>query len=375
MDPIEPIAKPIAKTGNKLSAAFRDFLELESAGGIVLAIAAVLAIIAANSPWQDIYQSFLTIPGAVEIGSAVEIRKPLLLWVNDLWMAIFFFLVGLEIKREFLEGELSSLGQVALPGIAAIGGMVVPALIYVAVNFTSPLNLNGWAIPAATDIAFALAVLSLLGNRVPSSLKILLLAIAIFDDLGAILIIAFFYTANLSLLVVALSIVPIIVLVLMNLAGVRNIVPYILVGGVLWVIVLKSGVHATLAGVITAFAIPLMVKRESGESPLKAAGARAACLGRLPGAADVCVCQRRRFAGGHGHGQPDGAGDARHHPGAGRRQAGRHFQHALSDHPARLGEDANQRELDPALWRGSPRRYRLHHEPVHRRPGLRACRL
>ena len=269
MDPIEPIAKPIAKTGNKLSAAFRDFLELESAGGIVLAIAAVLAIIAANSPWQDIYQSFLTIPGAVEIGSAVEIRKPLLLWVNDLWMAIFFFLVGLEIKREFLEGELSSLGQVALPGIAAIGGMVVPALIYVAVNFTSPLNLNGWAIPAATDIAFALAVLSLLGNRVPSSLKILLLAIAIFDDLGAILIIAFFYTANLSLLVVALSVVPIIVLVLMNLAGVRNIVPYILVGGVLWVIVLKSGVHATLAGVITAFAIPLMVKRESGESPLK----------------------------------------------------------------------------------------------------------
>ncbi len=184
-------------------------------------------------------------------------------------MAIFFFLIGLEIKREFMEGELSSLGQVALPGIAAIGGMVVPALIYAAVNLGSPENLNGWAIPAATDIAFALAVLSLMGNRVPSSLKILLLAIAIFDDLGAILIIAIFYTADLSPMVMSLAIAPVVMLVLMNLAGVRNIVPYVLVGGILWVIVLKSGVHATLAGVITAFAIPLTVKRASGESPLK----------------------------------------------------------------------------------------------------------
>jgi Na+:H+ antiporter, NhaA family len=181
----------------------------------------------------------------------------------------FFFLIGLEIKREFMEGELSSLGQVALPGIAAIGGMAVPALIYAAVNLGSPENLNGWAIPAATDIAFALAVLSLMGNRVPPSLKILLLAIAIFDDLGAILIIAIFYTADLSPMVMSLAIAPVALLVLMNLAGVRNIVPYVLVGGVLWVIVLKSGVHATLAGVITAFAIPLTVKRASGESPLK----------------------------------------------------------------------------------------------------------
>ena len=149
-------------------------------------------------------------------------------------MAIFFFLIGLEIKREFMEGELSSLGQVALPGIAAIGGMVVPALIYAAVNLGSPENLNGWAIPAATDIAFALAVLSLMGNRVPSSLKILLLAIAIFDDLGAILIIAIFYTADLSPMVMSLAIAPVVMLVLMNLAGVRNIVPYVLVGGILW---------------------------------------------------------------------------------------------------------------------------------------------
>ncbi len=244
-------------------------MHLESSGGIVLAIAAVLAIVAANSPWQDIYQNFLSVPGAVQIGTDLEIRKPLLLWVNDLWMAVFFFLVGLEIKREFLEGELSSLGQIALPGIAAIGGMVVPALIYVAVNFGSPVNLSGWAIPAATDIAFALAVLALLGNRVPASLKILLLAIAIFDDLGAILIIAFFYTADLSLYTMALAVVPIVGLVILNLSRVTNIVPYVLLGAALWVIVLKSGVHATLAGVITAFAIPLTVAHDSGKSPLK----------------------------------------------------------------------------------------------------------
>ncbi|MCA8929805.1 MAG: Na+/H+ antiporter NhaA [Alphaproteobacteria bacterium] len=270
MPPItKPLTNPLTQTGARLSAAFRDFIHLESSGGMVLALAAVLAIIAANSPWQEAYNAFLTIPGSVEIGSLVEIRKPLLLWVNDLWMAIFFFLVGLEIKREFLEGELSSMRQVALPGIAAIGGMIVPALIYTAVNFGSPANLNGWAIPAATDIAFALAVLSLLGKGVPSSLKILLLAIAIFDDLGAIIIIALFYTADLSPMVMSLAVAPLVVLLLLNLAGVRNIVPYVLVGAVLWVIVLKSGVHATLAGVITAFAIPLTVKRDSGESPLK----------------------------------------------------------------------------------------------------------
>lgn len=264
-----PITKPIAKAGAKLSSGLRQFMHLESSGGIVLAIAAVLAIIAANSPWQDIYDSFLTVPGAIQIGTDLEIRKPLLLWVNDLWMAVFFFLIGLEIKREFLEGELSSLGQIALPGIAAIGGMVVPALIYVAVNFGSPVNLSGWAIPAATDIAFALAVLALLGNRAPASLKILLLAIAIFDDLGAILIIAFFYTADLSLYTMAFAAIPIVGLVVLNLSRVTNIVPYVLLGAVLWVIVLKSGVHATLAGVITAFAIPLTVTHDAGKSPLK----------------------------------------------------------------------------------------------------------
>lgn len=266
---MDPVTKPIVKTGARLSGAVREFMELESSGGIVLALAAVLAIVAANSPWQDVYESFLTVPGAIQIGTELEIRKPLLLWVNDLWMAVFFFLVGLEIKREFLEGELSSLGQIALPGFAAIGGMAVPALIYAAVNFGEPVNLNGWAIPAATDIAFALAVLSLLGNRVPSSLKILLLAIAIFDDLGAILVIAFFYTANLSLTMMALAVIPLAGLLVLNLSRVTNIVPYVLLGAALWVIVLKSGVHATLAGVITAFAIPLTVRHDAGKSPLK----------------------------------------------------------------------------------------------------------
>lgn len=234
----------------------------------MLALATVLAMIAANGPLQDLYNSFLQVPGAVLIGD-LRIEKPLLLWVNDAWMAIFFFLVGLEIKREFRAGELSKPSQVALPGIAAIGGMIVPALIYAAINYDAGPNLNGWAIPAATDIAFALAVLSLVGKRAPSSLKILLLAIAIFDDLGAILIIAFFYTANLSTGVMMLAVVPIAGLILLNLSGVRKLTPYFLLSALLWVIVLKSGVHATLAGVIAAFSIPMTRADGSHHSPLE----------------------------------------------------------------------------------------------------------
>lgn len=234
----------------------------------MLALATVLAMIAANGPLQDLYNNFLQVPGAVLIGD-LRIEKPLLLWVNDAWMAIFFFLVGLEIKREFRAGELSKPSQVALPGIAAIGGMIVPALIYAAINYDAGPNLNGWAIPAATDIAFALAVLSLVGKRAPSSLKILLLAIAIFDDLGAILIIAFFYTANLSTGVMMLAVVPIAGLVLLNLSGVRKLTPYFLLSALLWVIILKSGVHATLAGVIAAFSIPMSKPDGSHHSPLE----------------------------------------------------------------------------------------------------------
>ena len=243
---------PVNRPHNML----REFLRLESAGGILLVIATIFAMVLANSALGGVYNSFLQTPMVIQIGALI-IAKPLLLWINDGLMAIFFFLVGLEIKREFKIGELSSLSQIALPGIGAIGGMVVPALVYVAFNAATPENLNGWAIPAATDIAFALAVLSLLGNRAPASLKVLLLAIAIFDDLGAILIIAFFYTSDLSQIALLLAIVPIAGLIILNLAGVKTVTPYVLLGIVLWVLVLKSGVHATLAGVITALAIPI----------------------------------------------------------------------------------------------------------------------
>ncbi|MBD1545145.1 Na+/H+ antiporter NhaA [Roseibium aggregatum] len=240
----------------QLTEAISDFLKMEATGGLFLVAATVLAMVMANSSLLDTYTAFLGIPVAVQFGE-LEIAKPLLLWINDGLMAIFFFLVGLEIKREFRIGELSSPAQVALPGLAAIGGILVPAGIYTLFNLSDPGGLNGWAIPAATDIAFALAVVSLLGNRVPGSLKILLLAIAIFDDLGAIVIIAIFYTSGLSLTVLALAVIPIAILFILNRMGVTKASPYIVVGVVLWTIVLKSGVHATLAGVITAFAIPL----------------------------------------------------------------------------------------------------------------------
>ena len=252
----------------RYSEMLRDFLKMEASGGILLVLATVLAMVLANSAFGALYDAFLRTPAVIKIG-AFEIAKPLLLWINDGLMAIFFFLVGLEIKREFRIGELSSISQVALPGIAAIGGMVVPAMFYVALNWDQPQNLNGWAIPAATDIAFALAVLALLGPRAPTSLKVLLLAIAIFDDLGAILIIAFFYTSQLSLTVLALAIVPITGLAVLNWRGVTNVAPYVVLGTVLWVLVLKSGVHATLAGVVAAFAIPLKPRPGASHSMLE----------------------------------------------------------------------------------------------------------
>jgi Na+:H+ antiporter, NhaA family len=246
----------------------REFLRLESAGGILLVIATICAIICANSALGGTYEAFLQTPVAIQLG-ALKIAKPLILWINDGLMAIFFFLVGLEIKREFKTGELSSVSQVTLPGLAACGGMAVPALIYAAINAATPQTLSGWAIPAATDIAFALAILSLLGNRVPSALKVLLLAIAIFDDLGAILIIAFFYTDDLSQVALLLALLPIAGLIILNLTGVTLTVPYVLLGIVLWVMVLKSGVHATLAGVITALAVPLTKGAHSQHSVLE----------------------------------------------------------------------------------------------------------
>ncbi len=238
----------------------------EATPGVLLALAAVVALIADNSVFAGLYDQLLTAVVAVTV-EGVGIEKPLLLWINDGLMAIFFFLVGLEIKRERVRGKLSSMSAAALPAIGAVGGMVVPALIFVALNVSTPENLDGWAIPAATDIAFALGALALLGTRVPTSLKVFLLALAVLDDLGAILVIALFYTANLSLPALAVAAVGLGVLIALNLVGVRRIAPYLLIGIVIWVAVLKSGVHATLAGVAIAFTIP--IEGEEGETPLE----------------------------------------------------------------------------------------------------------
>lgn len=250
----------------KMRTALADFLARETSAGIVLFVAALLAMIAVNSALNPYYLAFLNIPVVAQFG-ALEIAKPLSLWINDGLMAIFFFLVGLEVKREILEGELSSFNKAALPAIAAVGGMAIPALVFLYFNWSVPENINGWAIPAATDIAFALGVLALLGKHAPLSLKILLLAVAIIDDIGAIIIIALFYTADVSSFSLMLSAVGIAVLILMNRLGVVRVAPYILVGTFLWICVLKSGVHATLAGVIAALSIPLNAK--DGSSPLK----------------------------------------------------------------------------------------------------------
>jgi len=242
----------MAAIGDRIAALVRH----EAAGGVLLILAAAAALILDNSPLDTLYDAILATPVTVQIGT-LAIDKPLLLWINDGLMAVFSFLVGLEIKRELLEGRLSSWNRAALPVVAAIGGMVVPALIYSAVNHGDPEALRGWAIPAATDIAFALGALALLGSRVPVALKVFLLALAIIDDLGAIVIIAVFYTADLSLSSLAIAGVCTAVLVGFNRAGVRRIAPYVLVGLVMWVCVLKSGVHATLAGVVVALTVPL----------------------------------------------------------------------------------------------------------------------
>lgn len=246
----------------------RRFLQLESSSGIVLLVAAVLAFICDNTSLSPLYQDFLNLSLGIELGP-FGLAKPLLLWINDGLMAIFFLLIGLEIKREVLAGELSLPAQASLPVIAALGGMLIPALAYYLINHSSPVYLRGWAIPAATDIAFAVAVLTLLGNRVPSSLKIFLLALAIIDDLGAIIIIAFFYTTHLSLLPLSFALMGLVVLFILNFAGVRRLLPYILIGLFVWVCVLKSGIHATLAGVALAFFIPFKGKGEPKQSPLQ----------------------------------------------------------------------------------------------------------
>ena len=245
----------------------KSFLEHQAAGGLVLIAAALAALVLKNSPLSGAYDTLLELPVAVQVG-ALRIAKPLLLWVNDGLMVVFFFLVGLEIKRELLEGQLSNPSQAVLPVVAAVGGMTVPAAIYWLANAGDATALRGWAIPVATDIAFALGVLMLLGRRVPASLKVFLTAVAIIDDLGAIVIIALFYTGNLSLGMIGLAALGVATLVALNMAGVVRLGAYLLVGVALWLCVLKSGVHATLAGVICALAVPLRARDAHGHSPL-----------------------------------------------------------------------------------------------------------
>ncbi len=252
----------------KKTSGLRTFLQSESAGGVLLMLAAVSAIIVANSPLQLYYKALLDIPVTFQVGSLV-IAKPMLLWINDGLMAVFFFLVGLELKRDLVEGELSHKSNIILPAAGASGGMIVPALFYWYFNADDEIALRGWAIPAATDIAFALGVLMLLGKRVPRSLKVFLVSLAIFDDVGAILIIAFFYTADISLFALYFLAACILLLVYLNRKDVIDKRVYLLTGLIMWVAMLKSGVHATLAGVILALLIPMRSRAQPDISPVK----------------------------------------------------------------------------------------------------------
>ncbi|MDX2417485.1 MAG: Na+/H+ antiporter NhaA [Xanthomonadales bacterium] len=256
----------INKATHKVTGAWREFLRLESAGGLILVSAALLALVLANSPLSGFYTQLLGLKLTVMVES-FGVSKPLILWVNDGLMAVFFLLVGLELKREIVEGQLSSPDQIVLPALAAIGGLAVPAAIYWLINRDSPEGLNGWAVPTATDIAFALAILSLLGSRVPASLKIFLTTIAIFDDLAAIIIIAVFYSADLSTVSLGLAAAGIAALFALNRLGVKSLAAYLIVGIFIWLFVLKSGVHATLAGIVVAMFIP--IKGGDDHSPLR----------------------------------------------------------------------------------------------------------
>jgi len=249
-------------------AAIRHFLHQETASGFLLIAAAILAMILANSPLADVYFRLIELPVGIGAGE-LKLQKPLLLWINDGLMAVFFLVVGLELKREMLTGELSSLRSIVLPAAGALGGMVAPALIYTAFNAGDAQAMSGWAVPVATDIAFALAVLLLLGKRVPTSLKLFLVSLAIFDDIGAIVIIALFYTSELSTTAMLVSGICLAMLGLINRMGVTHHAPYLLIGLIMWVAVLKSGVHATLAGVLLAMAIPHADAKRPGFSPLR----------------------------------------------------------------------------------------------------------
>ena len=244
-----------------LSKPFKWFFQLEAASGLVLLIAAIIALIISNSNYSELY--FNTLEQYLFVGiNSFGLKLSVHHWINDLLMAIFFFFVTLEIKREFIQGELSNIKKALLPIIGAVGGMVIPALVYVAINFGNTETLNGWAIPSATDIAFSLGILSLLGSRVPISLKIFLTALAIIDDLGAILIIAFFYSGDLSINYLSLILISYILLLILNKNGVKKFLPYLVIGALLWYFTYRSGIHATIAGVLLASTIPHRVKNK-----------------------------------------------------------------------------------------------------------------
>lgn len=248
-------------------AALRNFLRLESSAGVLLVMATIAALLVSNSPLAGLYGHLLDIPLVIALGDLV-VDKPLLLWINDGLMALFFFLIGLEVKREILEGQLSSKDQLILPAAGALGGFLLPAAIYAAFNWGNPETIDGWAIPAATDIAFALGVLMLLGSRVPIALKMFLTSIAIFDDIAAIVVIAIFYTQDLSLFALLAGAFGITSLVVLNRLGVTRIAVYTTIGVVVWLCVLKSGVHATLAGFAVACTVPLRTE-STAPSPLR----------------------------------------------------------------------------------------------------------
>lgn len=258
----------IVAAADQVVESLRNFLHTETASSILLLVATLAALIAANTPLFGLYEMFTQMPVEVRIG-AFSIDKYLHYWINDGLMALFFLVVGLELKREFLEGELQERSAIVLPASGAIGGMIMPALVYVAITFDNAVALNGWAIPAATDIAFALGIMSLLGKHVPQVLKVFLISLAIFDDIGAIIIIALFYTENLSLLALGTALACTGILFGLNRRGVSELPPYVIVGVVMWAALLKSGVHATLAGVVIAMFIPLHHKRDTGRSPLR----------------------------------------------------------------------------------------------------------
>ncbi len=252
----------------KITQAIKNFFSREEKSGILLLLFAIIALIIVNSPFQSLYYDLKYTYIPINIGD-FNFTKNISHWVNDGLMAIFFFVIGLELKREILEGELSSYDRMILPAIAAIGGMAIPAFIYLLVNINNPENMSGWAIPTATDIAFSLAVLLVIGKKVPLSLKVFLLSLAIIDDLGAVLIIAFFYTSEINTIYLIYSVVALMLLVFMNYAGVQRMYAYIILGLFLWYFVLQSGVHATIAGVLLATTIPNSSNKHFDHSMLK----------------------------------------------------------------------------------------------------------